>query len=71
METITQSNESDIAFLTKLAEEEDYLVYVEDNTGYFVKKPTNPTSQATLVYKESPYDIISFSPRITKGETSS
>ena len=65
-ESVAQSNETDITFLTKLADEEGYLVYVEDNTGYFVKKPTNPPSQATLIYKEAPYDIVSFSPRITK-----
>ena len=67
VDSISQSNETDIAFLTKLAEEEDYLVYVEGDTGYFVKKPTSYKSQATLKYKEAPYDIISFSPRITKN----
>ena len=71
VESIAQSNETDITFLTKLADEENYLVYVENGTGYFVKRPTKPTSQATLVYRETPYDIISFAPRITKGEVKS
>lgn len=70
VDSISQSNETDIAFLTKLAgEEEDYLVYVEGNTGYFVKKPSNLKSQATLHYKEAPYDIRSFSPRINKKDS--
>lgn len=69
-DSISQSNETDISFLSKLADEEGYLVYVEGNTGYFVKKPTKLTSQATLQYKEAPYDILGFSPRITKKETS-
>lgn len=69
VDTITQSNETDIVFLNKLAsEEDDYLVYVEGDTGYFVKKPTKVSSQATLQYKEAPYDITSFSPRIVKKE---
>lgn len=68
LESISQSNETDIAFITKLADEEGYLAYVEGTTGYFVKKPTSPTSQATLYYKQAPYDILGFSPRITKKE---
>lgn len=68
VDTLTQSNETDIVFITKLAsdEKEDYIVYVEGNTGYFKKKPTAVSSQATLRYKEAPYDILGFLPRISK-----
>ena len=68
LESISQSNETDIAFISKIADSEGYLAYVEGTTGYFVKKPTNPPSQATLQYKQAPYDILGFSPRITKKE---
>lgn len=70
IDSISQSNKTDIAFLTELAKDEDYLVYVEGKTGYFIKKPSKVTSQATLTYKEAPYDILSFSPRIVKKEKS-
>lgn len=70
VETISQSNTTDIAFLLSLAdsEKEDYLCYVEGTTGYFVKKPKEPPSQKDLVYKDAPYDILGFSPRIAKKQ---
>ena len=68
LDSLSQSNETDISFLMKLAEEEDYLVYVEENTGYFVKRPKTAPSQATLTYKELPFDVVSFAPRITKNK---
>lgn len=71
LETISQSNKTDIAFLIELAKAEkkdEYLVYVEGDTGYFVKKPKSLKSQATLTYKEAPYDITSFRPTISKRQ---
>ena len=72
-ETISQSNKTDISFIIDLAneEKEDYLVYVENGTGYYVKKPKTPKSQKTLVYREKPYDIHSFRPSISKKQSSS
>lgn len=67
-DSITQSNETDIAFLTKLAGEEvdPYLVYVEGNKGYFVKKKILDKQQATLDYRDGEMNVISFQPRINK-----
>lgn len=66
-ENISQSD-TDIKFITQLADDqyETFLVYVEGTTGYFVKKPTLGTPQATLEYREGNGDLISFSPRINK-----
>ena len=66
-ENLSQSD-TDIKFLTQLADDqyEKFLVYVEGTTGYFVKKPTLGTPQATLEYREGNGDLISFSPRINK-----
>ena len=66
-ENLSQSD-TDIKFLTQLADDqyENFLVYVEGTTGYFVKKPTLGTPQATLEYREGNGDLISFSPRINK-----
>lgn len=68
VETLNQSNETDINFLIKLAGEEvePYLLYLEGNTGYFVKKKILDTQQATLDYRDGQMNIISFSPTINK-----
>lgn len=68
IETINQSNETDIQFLTKLASEEvnPYLVYVEGGTGYFVRKKILETPQTTLDYRDGQMNILSFTPRINK-----
>lgn len=67
-DSITQNNETDIAFLTKLAGEEvdPYLVYVEGNKGYYVRKEILETQQATLDYRDGNMNVISFQPRINK-----
>lgn len=67
-EDISQSNETDIQLLIKLADEEvdTHIVYVEDNTGYFVKKEILSSPQATLDYRDGAMNILSFSPRINK-----
>ena len=67
-ESISQSNETDIAFITKLAGEEidPYLVYVEGNTGYYVRKKVLEKQQATLDYRDGLMNVISFQPRINK-----
>ena len=66
-ENISQSD-TDIKFLIQLANDqyENFIVYVEGTTGYFVKKPNLGTAQATLQYREGNGDLISFSPRINK-----
>lgn len=66
-ENISQSD-TDIKFLIQQASDqyENFIVYVEGTTGYFVKKPNLGTAQATLQYREGNGDLISFSPRINK-----
>lgn len=68
IETITQSEVADIQFIIDLAgeEKEEFLVYVEKNKGYFVKKKVLDSPQETLSYKEGNFDIKSFSPRVNK-----
>lgn len=67
-ESIAQSDETDIEFIIKLADEEvdNYLVYVEGFTGYYVRKEILSNPQATLDYREGNQNIISFSPSINK-----
>ena len=69
-ETISQADKTDIVFLIELASglEDEYLVYVEGDKAYFVKKPILGESQAELKYRQNPYDIVSFSPRIVKEQ---
>lgn len=67
-ETITQSNQTDIEFITQLAGNEVYPITARlvGNTFYYVKMGKLETSKLTLTYKKYPHEIISFSPRINK-----
>lgn len=67
-ETITQSNQTDIDFITKLAGDEVYpfTARLVGNTFYYVKMGKLETSKMTLTYKKYPHEIISFSPKINK-----
>lgn len=68
-ETISQSNVSDINFIIDLADKEadEYLVYVEGDTGYFKKKKMLDAPQKTLSYRCGGLDIMSFKPSINKA----
>lgn len=67
-ETITQSNQTDIDFITKLAGDEVYpfTARLVGNTFYYVKMGKLVTPKMTLTYKKFPHEIISFSPKINK-----
>ena len=67
-ETITQSNQTDIEFITKLAGEEIYpfTARLVGNTFYYVRVGKLTTPKMTLTYRKYPHEIISFSPKINK-----
>ena len=67
-ETITQSNQTDIDFITKLAGDEVYpfTARLVGNTFYYVKMGKLETPKMTLTYKKYPHEVISFSPKINK-----
>lgn len=67
-ETITQSNQTDIDFITKLAGDEVYpfTARLVGNTFYYVKMGSLETPKMTLTYKKYPHEVISFSPKINK-----
>lgn len=67
-ETITQSEQTDIDFITKLAEDEVYpfTARLVGNTFYYVKKGNLGNPKMSLTYLQYPHEIISFSPKITK-----
>lgn len=67
-ETITQSDQTDIEFIMKLAEEEVYpfSARLVGNTLYYVRKGKLGKSKMTLTYRKYPHEIISFSPKINK-----
>lgn len=67
-ETITQSQQTDIDFITKLAGDEVYpfTARLVGNTFYYVKKGRLGTPKMSLTYLQYPHEIISFSPKITK-----
>lgn len=65
---VTQSNETDMSFLTKLADEEadDWLCYVFNGTGYYCKKKLLETPTRTLQYRTGDCSIQSFKPTINQ-----
>lgn len=67
-ETITQSDQTDIDFIQKLAGEEVYpfTARLVGNTFYYVKKGTLGKSVMTLTYLKYPHDIISFDAKVNK-----
>lgn len=67
-ETITQSNQTDIDFITQLAGDEVYpfTARLVGNTFYYVKMGKLETPKMELTYKKFPHEIISFSPKINK-----
>lgn len=67
-ETITQSNQTDIDFITKLAGDEvhPFTARLVGNTFYYVKMGKLEDPKITLTYRKYPHDIISFSPKINK-----
>ena len=67
-ETITQSDQTDIDFITKLAGDEVYpfTARLVGNTFYYVKMGKLETPKMSLTYKKYPHEVISFSPKINK-----
>lgn len=67
-ETITQSKQTDIDFIQKLAKDEvfPFTARLVGDTFYYVKMGKYETPKMALSYKKFPHDIISFSPKITK-----
>lgn len=67
-ETISQSGNTDIEFLESLAsqEREPFMCKLVGNTIIYRKKGLLNASKQTLYYKKYPFDVISFSPQITK-----
>lgn len=67
-ETITQSDQTDIEFISKLAKDEVYpfTARLVGNTFYYVKMGKLETPKMELTYRKYPHEIISFSPKINK-----
>lgn len=67
-DTISQSGASDIEFLESLAgeEREPFMCKLVDNTIVYRKKGLLKSPKMTLGYKIAPFDVVSFSPQITK-----
>lgn len=67
-DTISQSDQTDIEFLEDLASKEDelYSCKLRGSTLYYKRKYLTATPVMTLHYKQYPYEVRSFSPRINK-----
>ena len=67
-DTISQSNQTDIEFLESLAkkEREPFMCKLDGNTLIYRKKGLLQTAVAELGYKTFPFDVVSFTPQITK-----
>lgn len=67
-DTISQSDITDIEFIENLAGEErlPFMCKLVGDTIYYVKMGLLKEPSSTLHYKQYPYDVVSFSPRINK-----
>lgn len=68
-DSISQTNQTDIAFLEGLAQQEKpdlYMCKLVGDTLYYKKKGLLGNPVATVHYKEYPYDVVSFNPQINK-----
>lgn len=68
LETISQSKQTDIEFLEKLAgdEREPFLCKLIGNTIHYEKKGLLTDPVTAVGYKTYPFDVMSFSPQINK-----
>ena len=68
IDTISQSDVTDIEFCENLAGEERdlFMCKLVGNTLYYVKMGLLKNPSTTLYYKKYPHDVVSFSPRINK-----
>lgn len=67
-ETISQSDQSDIALLISMADECESIVYVKGNTLHWQERNFRARPQGTLRYKRAPFSLISFSPRFIQKD---
>lgn len=68
VDTISQSDNTDIEFLEGLAgeEREPFMCKLVGNTLIYKKKGLLATAKSTAGYKTFPFDVMSFTPQITK-----
>lgn len=63
VENISQNDETDIQFIQRLAQEEDYACYITSkNELYWGEKELDKKPEKTLMYAKGTKDIISFRP---------
>ena len=67
-DTISQSKETDIAFIESLADNESdiFMCKLIGDTIYYIKKGLLDKPVSELAYREYPYSVMSFSPKINK-----
>lgn len=67
-ETITQSDQTDIEFITKLAGDEVYpfTARLVGKTFYYQKKGKLDTPKMSLNYRLYPHEVMSFNPKLNK-----
>lgn len=67
-ENIAQSGQTDIEFIESLAKKErdPFLCKLVGDTFYYVKKKVTKKEKDSFVYRQFPYDIVSFKPRVNK-----
>lgn len=67
-DSIEQKDETDISFIESLLKKVDdnFITYLKDDTGYFVRRDYSRKAKCTLGYKTGNKLVQSFSPRIDK-----
>lgn len=68
-EKISQSGKSDIQFLSDLADELEWLVWVKGSTLYFLPVDYNQSPVKTYWWRRPPFNLMSFSPRLIQADS--
>lgn len=67
-EELSQNNESDMKFLLRVADDEDLVIKVVKGTITWKPKEEIGKSQDTLTWRDYPFNLKSFSPRVVLAD---
>lgn len=67
-ETISQSNQSDIELLIGFADECESIVFLKENTLYFIERDYTSSPQETFSYRKGDFSLLTFTPRLVQKD---
>jgi hypothetical protein len=68
-ENVTQSQKTDIQFLTDLANDIEWLCWVKGDTLYFLPPDYSAEPAKTYWWRRPPFNLLSFNPKLVHADT--